>query len=79
MKLIIGDVAAIRGDLRLRVDGSCMYAADQLIFGKYVKHAYNESIWLGVVDSIKDGMALVGGGWRVVDRYEVMACGTSRS
>lgn len=67
----VGDTVMIRGDL----DGR--YLPEQLIDGKYVKHAFENRPWTGVVQKINPGvgdgpMALVGGGWRGIERYEVV-------
>ena len=48
----VGDVVAILGDRRLRSDGTCQYTADQLVQGKYVRHAVHKGIWTGVVTRI---------------------------
>lgn len=74
--LKVGDLVAIRGDLRINLDGRCAYTPDQLVDGRYLRHTGHGGIWLGIVDAI-DGAggetrALVGGGWRRIDRYEVM-------
>jgi hypothetical protein len=71
----VGDVVAIRGDRRINNNGQCAYTPDQLFQGKYVKHAYNGEIWTGVVKKIDGDMALVGGGWRQLDSYEVVCNG----
>lgn len=66
----VGDVVAVRGDLRLRMDGSCQYPQDQLALGKYIKHQTHGGIWTGVVEKIKGDMVRVGGGWRGIEGYE---------
>lgn len=71
MSLQVGDVVAIRGDLRLRMDRECQYTPDQLVDGRYVKHTGHGGVWTGRVDAIKGDEALVGGGWRHVSRYEI--------
>lgn len=71
MSVQVGDLVAIRGDLRLRIDGTCQYTPDQLVDGKYVKHTGHGGAWTGRVKSIKGDEALVGGGWRHVSRYEL--------
>ena len=68
----VGDVVAIRGDLRINNDGRCAYTADQLVNGKYVRHSGHGGIWTGVVEKIDNDRALVGGGWRTLETYEVM-------
>ncbi|MBU8902242.1 MAG: hypothetical protein KOO69_05850 [Victivallales bacterium] len=68
-----GDIVAIRGDLRLRNDGSCQYTENQLFEGRYIKHAYHGGIWLGEIKSISNDMGLVGGMWRHISFYEKMA------
>lgn len=69
----VGDLVAIRGDLRINLDGRCAYTPDQLVDGKYLRHTGHGGIWTGTVEKIStDGYALVGGGWRRIDRYEVM-------
>lgn len=72
--LKIGDVVAIRGDLRTGFDGGPMYTSEQLIRGKYLKHTTTGAIWLGRVDKVdeKRREALVGGGWRGFEYYEKM-------
>lgn len=68
--LQVGDTVAIRGDRRLRMDGSSEYAPEQLVDGKYVRHTGHGGVWTGRVDKIQGDEALVGGGWRHVSRYE---------
>ena len=68
----IGDVVAIRGDKRVNNNGQCAYTPDQLIDGKYLKHTGSGGIWTGVVAKIKGDLALVGGGWRRLDQYEII-------
>lgn len=68
--LKVGDVVSIRGDLRKRSDGVCMYTWDQLVEGRYLRHTETGKIWLGVVEKIQGDMALVGGGWRGFEYYE---------
>jgi len=58
----VGDVVAIRGDLRLRMDGSCQYTPNQLALGKYLKHQTHGGVWTGIVEKIEGDMARVGGG-----------------
>ena len=71
--LKVGDLVAIRGDLRINLDGRCAYTPDQLIGGRYLRHTGHGGIWTGTVNKIsKDGQearALVGGGWRNLDCY----------
>ncbi len=82
----VGDVVAIRGDLRTTDNGywengeyhsrkRCVYLPEQLIDGKYLKHTGHGGIWTGVVKKIDGDMALVGGGWRRLDSYELMCNG----
>lgn len=70
--LEVGDVVAIRGDLRLDINGRCQYTPDQLVLGQYVKHTGHGGIWTGPVERVEGDLALVAGGWRGLDRYEVM-------
>jgi hypothetical protein len=72
MELGVGDVVAIRGDMRKRNDGVCQYLPGQLILNKYIKHNGHGGIWTGIVEKIDNGRALVGGGWRFINRYEVI-------
>ncbi|HYD60871.1 MAG TPA: hypothetical protein VEC35_10975 [Noviherbaspirillum sp.] len=67
----VGDVVAIRGDLRRTMDGKCQYTADQLVDGKYLKHTRTGEIWTGVVEKRIGDEALVAGGWRHISRYEL--------
>lgn len=71
MALKIGDVVAIRGDVRINTNGQCAYTPDQLVDGKYLKHN-NGGIWTGVIEKIRNDIAFVGGGWRGVECLEVM-------
>ncbi len=71
--LKVGDTVAIRGDLRLRMDGSCQYTPEQLVDGKYLKHTGHGGIWTGKVSKICGDEALVGGGWRHVSSYEIVS------
>lgn len=82
-QLKVGDVVAIRGDLRTIDNGywetgeyhsrkKCAYTPDQLIDGKYLKHTGHGGMWTGVVKSVNHDRALVGGGWRHHDYYEVI-------
>jgi len=70
----VGDVVAIRGDLRRRSDGTCQYTPDQLVLEKYVRHAHHKGIWTGVVTKVNNTTeeALVEGGWRSLEYYEVI-------
>jgi len=82
LKVKVGDIVAIRGDLRLRYDGICEYTEDQLVLGKYIKHIGHKGIWTGIIEKLgkyyDHHMAFVGGGWRSVDFLDVMYCGASR-
>ena len=71
-RLKVGDVVKIRGDKRINNNGQCAYTDDQLIDGKYVKHAHQNKAWSGEISKINDAksLALVGGGWRHFDSYE---------
>lgn len=73
----VGDTVAIRGDLQVHYypwcGWRCRYSPEQLVLGKYVKHTGHGGIWLGVVEKIAGDMALVGGAWRGVEMYEVIA------
>jgi hypothetical protein len=65
----VGDVVMIRGDLDKRYDSS------QLVDGKYIPHSQTGKPWTGVVkkinlDAPNGPEALVGGGWRGIERYE---------
>lgn len=64
----IGDTVMIRGDLRT----SGKYAQEQLVNGKYVKKFGTNEPWTGKVKKVDGDMALVGGGWRGVEMYEVV-------
>lgn len=66
--LQVGDTVAIRGDRRLRIDGSCQYLPEQLVDGKYLKHTGHGGVWTGKVQKIQGDEALVGGGWRHLRR-----------
>lgn len=72
MKLKIGDLVAIRGDKRKKHNGECQYLPQQLILGKYLKHTRHGGIWLGKIEKIQGDMALVGGGWRPLNHYEII-------
>lgn len=65
--LKIGDKVKIRGDLRKNYGGKCIYTVDQLVDGIYVKRAFSDLPWVGVVKAINGDMALVGGGWRGIE------------
>ncbi|WBQ35246.1 hypothetical protein [Pseudomonas phage pPA-3099-2aT.2] len=69
MTIQVGDIVAIRGDIRRRMDGSCMYDPSQLVDGKYLKHTGTGNIWTGRVEAIKGDKARVGGGWRGLEYY----------
>lgn len=71
-QLTIGDLVAIRGDLRRNLDGRCAYAPDQLAGGKFIKRAGSDVAWTGKVEAIDGDMAKVGGGWRGIERYELV-------
>ncbi len=62
----VGDTVAIRGDLRINIDGRCAYTPDQLIDGKYLRHTGHGGIWFGTVVKISEELALVGGGYRPI-------------
>ena len=70
----VGDVVYIRGDKRINNDGRCAYTPDQLVDGKYIKRHGSDKAWEGPVTKIDsaDGRALVGGGWRPIDHYELV-------
>ena len=53
MEVMLGDVVAIRGDLRINNDGRCAYTDDQLFDGKYLRHTCHGEIWIGVVKKIQ--------------------------
>lgn len=79
MNIQIGDVVAIRGDLRVRMnDGVCLYMSNQLVLGKYLKHTGHGGIWVGIVEKVDGDMARVAGGWRGIEMYEVVVYGSSR-
>ncbi|AGS81705.1 hypothetical protein PAK_P30083 [Pseudomonas phage PAK_P3] len=69
MPIKVGDIVAIRGDLRKKNDGSCQYLPEQLVDGKFLKHAGTGEIWTGQVTRVQGDMAKVGGGWRGVESY----------
>ncbi len=80
MNIQIGDIVAIRGDLRVRMNNRlCCYLPNQLVLGKYLKHTGNGRIWTGIVKKIDGDMALVAGGWRGIERYEVIVYGSPRA
>ena len=70
MTIQIGDVVAIRGDLRLRMDKTCQYTPEQLVLGKYLKHPKHGGIWTGVIEDLRGDMAKVAKGWRGIENYE---------
>jgi len=67
MDLKIGDVVAIRGDLRINNNGQCAYTPDQLVDGKYLRHTGHGGLWTGTIEKINNGYVLVGGGWRSME------------
>lgn len=66
----IGDKVMIRGDKRT----AGKYAPEQLVDGKYVKRQGTNEPWVGVVKDVNawNQEALVGGGWRGFEMYEVV-------
>ena len=71
--ICVGDTVMIRGDLRINyLTGKCMYFPEQLVDGKYVKHASENRPWTGKVSRIDDDMAFVGGMWRNVSLLEAV-------
>ena len=73
----IGDLVAIRGDIRRNYKNECVYTPEQLIQGKYLKNTNTGAVWLGTIEKIdeKRKAARVGGGWRGFEYYEKMAEG----
>ncbi|UVD32804.1 hypothetical protein [Pseudomonas phage PH826] len=69
MLIKVGDIVAIRGDLRKKHGGTCQYLPEQLVGGKYLKHAGTGEMWTGRVSKIQGDMAKVGGGWRGIEFY----------
>lgn len=65
----IGSKVMIRGDKRT----AGKYHANQLVDGKYVKRHGSDEPWIGVVKDINkwNNEALVGGGWRGLEMYEL--------
>lgn len=68
--ITIGSKVMIRGDRRT----SGKYHPSQLVDGKYVKRFGTDEPWIGVVRDINpwNGEALVGGGWRGLEMYELV-------
>jgi hypothetical protein len=67
-KLKIGDLVAIRGDLRVNIKGNCAYTPDQLVDGKFLKRHGTDEIWAGRVEKIvheEAGDMVLVGGWRL--------------
>lgn len=66
----VGDKVYIRGDCRK----AGKYLPEQLIDGKYVKHAWKPEPWVGIVTKVDEVQqeALVGGGWRGFEMYELV-------
>jgi hypothetical protein len=73
----VGDLVAIRGDLRRNYHGKCEYLDEQLVDGKYVRHTGHGGIWTGRVEEIRGDMAKVSGAWRGIERYEVVKSETA--
>ena len=69
MTIRVGDIVAIRGDLRKKLDGSCQYLPEQLVDGKFLKHTGTGEMWTGRVERIRGDVAEVGGGWRGIEYY----------
>lgn len=65
-KLTVGDKVYLRGDRRT----SGRYSGNQLVEGRYVKHAVTGKAWIGMIKQIHGDMALCGGGWRGIEMYE---------
>jgi hypothetical protein len=73
-KLKIGDLVAIRGDLRRNYKRECVYAPSQLVENKFLKNPTTQALWIGRVEKIDEQRqeARVAGGWRGFEFYEVM-------
>lgn len=69
MPIRVGDIVAIRGDLRKKLGGSCQYLPEQLVDGKFLKHTGTGEMWTGRVERIQGDLAKVGGGWRGIENY----------
>ncbi|ATI16001.1 hypothetical protein Y35_GM000028 [Pseudomonas phage YS35] len=73
MTVRVGDIVAIRGDIRKKLDGTCQYTPEQLVGGKFLKHAGTGEIWTGRVSKIQGDMAKVEGAWRGIEFYVLIS------
>ena len=61
--LRVGDTVAIRGDRRWNHGRNCCaYTPDQLVDGKYLKHAHTGAVWTGKVTKLFEDRVCIGSG-----------------